>query len=82
MSRVMIVFENVPEDTDIYVIDGVSQEDLQRMLRCHYRFTNVVGCEDVQEDLDWLAEFLLDHSPVREPASGHFDAVIVTGFLM
>ena len=88
-KHILVIYETVPEDTRVYDID-VTEEELQRILRCHGALSNTAGnAPELEDDLDWLNQFLGPKDPVMSVsgesphhAGGLFDAIILTGFLL
>lgn len=77
MVKVCIVYEVVPEETQIYVIE-MEGEDVERAKRAHktYGNTNLAN-----EDTDWLANLLLKHKQY-EGIPTSIDMVISSGFVL
>ena len=51
--KVLVVYENIPESTDFYLLE-VSESDWVWMRKCHGRFMNVEGSENIQSELNKL----------------------------
>ena len=53
MNKVLLVWEEVPEDTEVYVLE-LSDSDLKKIKKCHGAFINLENTSDVEKALDWL----------------------------
>ena len=84
MKRVLIVYEVVPEDTQLYDL-VVTEEQFEKITKCHGHYIGVVS--DFPLECGWLIDFLSDCPPVytsNYPEKPHvssypYDAVVVTG---
>lgn len=86
MSSILVIYENVPESTNIYLIEDPSAEERAKIRLCHHVFINAGGNTPEQEDAaNWLSEFLVGRTDLNlmdEPISVKSSEVILTGFLM
>jgi hypothetical protein len=89
-KHVLVIYETVPEDSRVYDLD-VTDAELAQMLRCHGALSNTAGnSKELEDDLDWLNQFLGPKDPVMSSAGGDcplhagglFDAIILTGFYL
>ena len=84
MTKVLIVYENIPESTDLYLLD-VEDEDLKWMKKCHRHFINFEMTKDQQKACDRLSDYLDDKTKLDDKAAvdiGAYQLLIVTGFGM
>lgn len=59
--NVYLVWELIPDATHVYHLT-LSEEEYRRVKKCHGHFVNVVDTpSDVEEDLEWLSEYLEKH---------------------
>ena len=57
MAKILIVYENVPESTDIFKLE-VSEEQRELFVKCHGHYINSRMPEDAQQACDALSVFL------------------------
>ena len=87
MTKVLIVYEMIPESTNIYVED-VTLKDLKWMKKCHgyYINHNSDDDKDAQIACDRMSKFLDGKNPVSIDQGEPFDigqvTLIHTGFVM
>lgn len=56
--NVLLIWENVPESTDAYLIKDVSEEDLTRLQLAHGQLINNCDDEGIQPALDFINLYL------------------------
>lgn len=57
--NILIIYENVPEQTKIYMLGGQDRETLAQLSLCHNHFANLSGNSEEQDSaLFWLSEKL------------------------
>lgn len=84
MTTVLIVYENIPESTDIFLLD-VEDADLKWMKKCHRQFINNEVSEDAEEACQKLSVYLEgkpkcgDKGPIDISKA---EVLILTGFVM
>ncbi len=87
MSRVLVVFENVPERTDFYALDATPTE-LEKLKLCHGNFINLDCGEESEDELNWLSTRLVEpdvrkiDDKLGPIALGDFDLLVLTGCMM
>lgn len=60
MNRVLLVWEEVPEETKMYYFDDLSAEEYKTMTECQNVMVNQSNLTGQQEDaLNWLNDWLL-----------------------
>jgi hypothetical protein len=83
--KIAIVYEMVPEETRLYVLD-VSVEDWKWIKLCAGQYVNTVTCKGKKlEACMKLEKFLVGHEPsdVKSPVfAGDVDRIVVTGLLL
>jgi hypothetical protein len=85
--KVVVVYENVPESTDIYILE-VTKSELEWMAQCHGHFANATDTsEAIEADIDrlflYLAKCKKETFSAGEPVRIHGDAYLIhTGCLM
>jgi len=85
MSKVLVIYEEVPENILIYLVE-LEGEELQKMLNCHNKYVN---SDDFPES-DWLSNYLSDKISVynqREDVNKSIgeikaDHIVLTGFYL
>lgn len=77
--KVLLVWEEVPETTKLYVLEG---ELAELAIKSAGVFINIDDTEG--HPIEELAEVLptLKHHEITEPLNGPFDTVVVCGFWM
>ena len=85
LVNVLLVYEEVPEDTKVYRLQ-VTASDFERMSRCHGRLWNH-SAEGFEADLEWLDTYLTEKTKETlapgEPLSIGSDCrFILTGILL
>lgn len=81
--KVLIVYENVPESTDIYLVD-IEEADWQWMKLTHGNFINASMSDEEEAACQKLNEFLENKEKytVKEPVVAEGIAyVLLTGFI-
>lgn len=90
MHNVTIIFEQIPERTDVYKVRATDDE-LAKLQLCHMQYINTETSPEAEAALDWLTN---DFLAVREPMaleSRHSKTwlpvvdesfLVVTGFMM
>lgn len=84
---VLIVYENVPETTDLY-IEEVSDKDWVWMQKCHRKYLNTQLSVSVEKACDKLCKWiegkkkLDDKGPIATRIGRPFEYVLLTGFMM
>lgn len=85
MKKVLVVFEDHPEETHFIQLQ-VTEEEADQLLRCHLQFVNSTNIS--QEVSDFIMGFFynsdgkLKFNPTCEVIKDrHFDYIILTGFL-
>jgi hypothetical protein len=76
--KVLLVWEEVPENTKFYVLEG---ETAELALQCAGQFVN---SNNESDDVDRLS-VIIDSLPsfsADSPIDGPFDKVVVAGFMM
>lgn len=93
LHRVLLVFQNVPEDVFIYALE-LNDADYLRLVKCRLQFGNSVELTkqpaDVQEAVDWLGDRVFN-DPSWEPRKldlatayhvGEGAEIVVSGWFM
>ena len=84
MKNIVIVYESIPEQTDLYVLE-VEDKDFTWMKKCHGHWINTDMPKDAEAACNRLSEYLMDKvkytSKKYLPLKG-YDALIVTGFIL
>lgn len=89
--KILIVYENIPESTDIYSIDNLSDEDWQWMKLTHGYYINFDMPDENQAACEKLSEFLegrgklfsTEDNKAPQPINAlGYDYIIHTGFGM
>ena len=62
MTRVLIIYENIPESTDLFIVDA-NESELADLKLCHGNYTNAVDNEEIEKHClalmqDWAAKIL------------------------
>jgi hypothetical protein len=84
MPKVLIVYENIPESTDLYLLN-VSEDDLKWMSKCHRHFINFEMPEDAEKACQKLSDYLEGKQKLNDNGPVDLkdcDLLIVTGFGM
>lgn len=84
MKKVLVIYENVPESTDVFILD-VPAEDLKWMAKCHRQFVNNELTAAQEKACDRMSKYLLKHKPVDDKGPINitgFDLCIITGFIV
>lgn len=76
--KVLLVWEEVPENTKFYVLEG---ETAELALQCAGQFVNSNNESDEIDQLSTVIDGLPSFS-IDTPIEGPFDKVVVAGFLM
>ncbi|HHK5661561.1 TPA: hypothetical protein ACQVJ5_003939 [Serratia marcescens] len=50
MTRVLIIYENIPESTDLFIVDA-NESELADLKLCHGNYTNAVDNEEIEKAL-------------------------------
>lgn len=59
MHEVYLVWELVPDDTQVYHLVLLTDQDFERIKSCHGHFKNGgIQSEEVSDNLSWLNEYL------------------------
>lgn len=86
MSKILLIWENIPESTDAYILDASSKlADLA--IASAGKFINA---DDLPEehpifalnDAIYTGKLQLERASIENPLEGPFDSVIVCGFYM
>jgi hypothetical protein len=80
-EKILIVWENIPDDTFLYVVDADS--DVGRLaLKCPGKFINVD--EGDEKNINALYEILneMGHTNIDAVLDGPFSKVVVCGFIL
>lgn len=87
MYNVLIIYECVPDYLEIY-FEEVTEEELQKLLKCHNKYAN----SDEWEEEQWISNWIMDKRAVYDNTADNKDAVelklnmggtiIVTGFVL
>jgi hypothetical protein len=85
--KVLIVYELVPEETHVYIVDVEDVDTLETIKRCHSKYLNAHADVEDQESLEWLSEWLREDSQVEiaddQPIPiSDCELLIHTGFLL
>lgn len=83
--RVLIVWEEVPENTTFYVVENPSEDVLETIKGAAGKFINTIDeNEEVNTLNNWLGDGTLNHTKheVETPLEGPFDLVVLCGFIM
>ncbi len=91
MKKILIVWEIIPEQTDVYSL-WVNEKDIEWMSKCHRRYINLTNTDDVDLPLNRLQEFLKDKEKVidgngrpidiKNELKATPDLLIITGFVL
>ena len=90
MTRIVLVYEQVPERSTIYVFEA-SDEEVLKLKECHGQFGQQVGLSEELDNLlsDWLPAFLADktiafdtESEEEQPPVEIGGLLIHSGFLL
>jgi hypothetical protein len=87
MTKVLLVYEMVPEETLIYLLD-VEDADLKWMKKCHRHFLNSKMSAVSEKACAKLSVYLedkpkLDHKNDKDPIDiKGYDLLIVSGFIL
>jgi hypothetical protein len=83
--KVLIVWEEIPENTIFYVIEDPNKEVLKTIKEAAGKFINTT---DENEEVNTLSSWLEDSvsmftkHEVETPLEGPFDLVVLCGFIM
>lgn len=83
--RVLIVWEEVPENTTFYVVENPSEDVLETIKGAAGKFINTTDeNEEVNTLSDWLEDSvsMFTKHEVEAPLEGPFDLVVLCGFMM
>lgn len=85
--KVLLVYELVPEETKLYVFDNVSPDSglYAHLQACNGHFTNTVDDDAPEDSLEFLGNYLVGEKDIpmeNLPASGPFDVVFISGFVL
>lgn len=90
MKKVLIIWEEIPEETKLFVLE-LEGKELEKTLKAHGQ---LVGCTDTKSDgAEFLSEFLVDKTPVLTSSKIgkskafnvkelNFDYVVWSGFML
>lgn len=89
MNNVLLIWEEVPESTKVYFLTDLTDEEFEKVKKCHGKFCN---CSGVPETL-WLNQYLEDKSSLVDTAveppgtapildSRHGMLIVVSGFVL
>jgi len=65
MNKIYLIWELVPDETKIYYLTNLSDEEFERIKKCHGYFVNLPDTPSkVLNALNWLNEYLtsMEHS--------------------
>ncbi|QDH49185.1 hypothetical protein PHYNN_62 [Pantoea phage Phynn] len=54
MSKILIVYELIPEDVEFYLVDTEDKEVIDIVKKCHMHYLNYEASHDVQQALEAL----------------------------
>jgi hypothetical protein len=57
---VLVIWQDIPSRTALYLVEFTNEQAYRRCLTCHGEFLNQVHNDEIEENLNELAE-LLDH---------------------
>jgi hypothetical protein len=78
MTRVLVIWEQVPEDTSLYILNP-NEAELITLGKCQNRYIN---CDDNAE-MHWLINHLEDKKPLTDYSNiGHVDLIVVAGIIL
>jgi len=83
--KVLVIYELIPEDTNIYVVDVTDVDELEMLKRAHGNYGNIVGQDD--EATDWISEWIgqhekLDLTPGEPIPIQDCELLIHSGFML
>lgn len=84
LSRVLIIWEEIPEETKFYKLD-LEGKDLKKVLKAHGQIINTVDLEG--EEVNFLADMLEKAKPCSgdtafDVAKEEIDYVVHAGFML
>lgn len=84
MSRVLIIWEEIPEDTKFYKLD-LEGKDLKKVLKAHGQIINTVDREG--DEVNFLSDMLEKATPCKDDkafdvAKDKIDYVVHAGFML
>lgn len=88
MKTTIVIYEMVPDETIVYVLDDLSEDEEAKVLMCHGQYINQLNSQDVDEAMQWLSEKLgtgtaFDRTPLtRQIAFDRPVQIVVTGFIL
>lgn len=56
--KVLVIYENVPEDTVFYVLELFEEEEILRIRSCHGRHIGSVEGSEYEAEMSWLSSVL------------------------
>lgn len=84
--KILIIYEEVPENTKFYSLFDVDQEDWEWMRLCHGKFVNAVNSKAdnlLLGQLDVMLEGMVTFPYTKEsPIPGDYDYIIHTGVIL
>lgn len=84
--RILIVYENVPDSTDLFVVD-VTEAEWAWMRKTHLQYLNGTMPKSAEKACNQLSEWLTSKKPLKskKPVLARdleIDFVLLTGFVM
>lgn len=84
MKNIIIVYENVPEQTDLYLLE-VEDKDFTWMQKCHGHYLNTELTAGAEAACSRLSQYLVGKEKCESKkylSLKGYDALIVTGFIL
>jgi hypothetical protein len=85
MNAILLVWEEVPDKTTIYLFPSLTQEEYNMMVKAHGHYENSeIEDEESAVAIGWLNTFLLDKEDFKIEGPHTSDSkitVVVAGFL-
>jgi hypothetical protein len=92
MHNAILIFEEIPIATNIFILSNLSDEDYARLVACHRKYVNA----DESEDLEWLLNQIFGEyrdgvqvkppvwqsTSLNEPLNVTAGTIVLSGFIL